>query len=298
MSSGQKRWLLRLVNIAGAGLAVWATVLVVQNLVDYMGQIETSGFGPLFWLGMVLLGVVYGFISILLARAWWQTLRALGVESSFRISLRIYGVSQMGKYIPGNVAQVIGRQAMAQAAGYDGLAVGKSAIVEVLLLCAGAFAFAMVAAPVIFPDWPMLAGIVLFAVVSLMLWYLLGSVWNFSMQRAFGLLIAFLFLAAAVFCGLLTLSQPIPLSLLPLVIGAYTAAWLIGYVAPGAPAGIGIREVALTWLLGEWFSASVLTLVVVLGRLVTTLGDLFFVVIAYSYGRAPVVEPSVGEVVD
>jgi uncharacterized membrane protein YbhN (UPF0104 family) len=57
--------------------------------------------------------------------------------------------------------------------------------------------------------------------------------------------------------------------------GAFASSWILGFVAPGAPAGLGIREAILSaWLSGALPAEQVVLLVVVL-RIATTLGDLF-----------------------
>ena len=63
--------------------------------------------------------------------------------------------------------------------------------------------------------------------------------------------------------------------LLP-VIGAYVLAWLAGLVTPGAPAGVGVRELVLLALLKGSVGQTELLLAVLLGRLVTVSGDVAF----------------------
>jgi glycosyltransferase 2 family protein len=58
--------------------------------------------------------------------------------------------------------------------------------------------------------------------------------------------------------------------------GAYVVAWLAGLVTPGAPAGVGIREMVLLFLLKGLVIDTDLLLAVLLGRLVTVSGDLVF----------------------
>jgi uncharacterized membrane protein YbhN (UPF0104 family) len=66
-----------------------------------------------------------------------------------------------------------------------------------------------------------------------------------------------------------------PIMLVPLC-GAYVVAWLAGLVTPGAPAGIGVREIVLLLLLGSSVAEADLLLVVVLGRIVTMVGDILY----------------------
>jgi hypothetical protein len=66
------------------------------------------------------------------------------------------------------------------------------------------------------------------------------------------------------------------------VIGAYVVAWLAGLVTPGAPAGVGVREMLLLLFLKGLVSEIDLLLVVLLGRLVSVVGDLLFFLAAFT----------------
>jgi len=73
-------------------------------------------------------------------------------------------------------------------------------------------------------------------------------------------------------------------SMLVPVIGIYTCSWLIGFVTPGAPAGIGIREVFLVTLLTSITDEALIITTVVIFRIVSILGDVLgFSIAAISY---------------
>ncbi|MBR5999677.1 MAG: hypothetical protein IK089_00255 [Oxalobacter sp.] len=57
---------------------------------------------------------------------------------------------------------------------------------------------------------------------------------------------------------------------------AFIVAWLAGLVTPGAPAGVGVREVVLFFLLKTIASESDLLLSLLLSRIVTVFGDIWF----------------------
>jgi uncharacterized membrane protein YbhN (UPF0104 family) len=57
-------------------------------------------------------------------------------------------------------------------------------------------------------------------------------------------------------------------------IGAFASSWLLGFLAPGAPAGLGVREAALALWLEPALGAPSAVLLIVLLRVATTLGDL------------------------
>jgi len=59
------------------------------------------------------------------------------------------------------------------------------------------------------------------------------------------------------------------------VISAYIVAWLVGFITPGAPGGIGVKEVILSILLMDSFGREYVLVCALLFRLVTVLADVF-----------------------
>jgi uncharacterized membrane protein YbhN (UPF0104 family) len=57
------------------------------------------------------------------------------------------------------------------------------------------------------------------------------------------------------------------------VLGAYTLAWVAGYVVVFAPGGLGVREAVFVWLLSGSVGQSAALSVAVASRVVTLLAD-------------------------
>ncbi|MGF1494924.1 MAG: lysylphosphatidylglycerol synthase domain-containing protein [Microcoleaceae cyanobacterium] len=74
---------------------------------------------------------------------------------------------------------------------------------------------------------------------------------------------------------LLTLLALIPFTVdqIPLLVGAYSFAWLLGLVIPGAPGGLGVFEATTLTLLDQHFSSGVLLSAVAFYRLVSVLAE-------------------------
>jgi uncharacterized membrane protein YbhN (UPF0104 family) len=72
---------------------------------------------------------------------------------------------------------------------------------------------------------------------------------------------------------------------LPGICSACVIAWLAGAITPGAPAGIGIREVVMFTLLQTVAAESDLLLAIVLNRAITAGGDTLFYLFATALGR-------------
>lgn len=64
-----------------------------------------------------------------------------------------------------------------------------------------------------------------------------------------------------------------------LICGAYSLAWIIGFLIPGAPGGLGVRESALVLLLVGTFPRDVVLLIALLARLASVGADSFAFII-------------------
>lgn len=83
----------------------------------------------------------------------------------------------------------------------------------------------------------------------------------------------FLLLRACGFIITLYAIAPINLSQFPLVIGAFSFAWLLGLVVPGAPGGIGVFEATAIALLGQSFPMALIVSASVLYRLISIIAE-------------------------
>jgi len=59
-----------------------------------------------------------------------------------------------------------------------------------------------------------------------------------------------------------------------LVVSLYTTAWLLGFLLPGAPGGIGVREAVFLLLLSGIYGQGVAAAMAVVMRAISILGDL------------------------
>ncbi len=267
----------------GTALAIVGIVFVALRLRDYGTEIDFTRFDVTAWSVMMGLTMIYGLSSLMLALAWRDLLQQFGVSASRRWAIKIYGISQIARYVPGNIFHLTGRQAMGMSAGIPGWPLAKSAVWELGLISITGGLFGLLVMPLIVQGLPVEVGtvgfVVVMAIVAVLLWRFISPL----VARAFGWYAVFLTLSGLLFVGLLELLVENPvhgglpwLSLL----GAYVLAWLIGLVTPGAPAGLGVRELVLLFLLKGVVGEADLLLAIVLGRLVTVAGDVVFFTIA------------------
>lgn len=268
-------------------LGVMLTVLALAFIALRVWEQASSGGAFAFdgwWLLLILgLAVVYAGACRAQAQAWIEVLRYLCIEHDSRSAVRMYARTQLNKYIPGNVFHFIGRQAMGMAQGMPAGSLAKSMVWEITLLAAAAVAVALLAIPALVSQW--MPDIAILAATPIVLLAAVAAtgfgVWMLAVQlrRAFAWNLVFHLLAAAGFVALIYSSSGPDFSVVELalpLIGVYAAAWLLGFVTPGAPAGLGIREVVILVLLAGKVPEPILLSAVIAVRIVTLSGDVLF----------------------
>ena len=296
------RWLgLLLALAAGIYFALYAHRALAGK--DLSGLLDSNVLAA-----TAALTALYVLLIPTTAIAWTWLLRAMEQRVSYRRMLPILATTQFGKYLPGNVAQHIGRIALARGAGVQLPAALFSVAYEMLLMlvaCAHISALTLLwTPPTALSQWklaeyrlPLLTVVTLGAVVALLLAPRLASLlahYRASKRGEQGYapprlhlntttVIACYVTYAINFCliggglwlvahALLAGTAPTPNMIF--LTGAFAGSWILGFIAPGAPAGLGIREAILsTWLSGSLPPAQIVLLVIAL-RIATTLGDL------------------------
>ncbi len=245
--------------------------------------------------------VAYGSVIPTSSWAWGQLLRGSGVLfPTLELNL-IMGLTQIGKYLPGSVAQHLGRTAMSIERGMPATALFLSLVVEVLLTMAAALAVGVAgltlaargAGPL--PVWPLRAAalgglclVILLAGLGMAVrspsW--LPLVWASrlaaakprSWARAGGAaFLAYALNYAVVGAGLYGVALAaagVAPAALPFFIGVLALSWIAGFVAPGAPAGLGVREGVMAALLTPTLDSTRALETILAFRVATTLGDL------------------------
>ncbi|MEF3074311.1 hypothetical protein V2P20_04675 [Methylobacter sp. Wu1] len=269
-----KHWL----HIVGGTFGLLGVVFVVMRLNTYIEQIDFTRFDTTAWSLLGLLALMYGAANVLLAQAWWHLLAFFSVEVERKWAVKTYGLSQLAKYVPGNIFHLAGRQALGMAAGLPAGALAKSTLWELGLIATAGAIFGLLATPLVWPELSIPASIGAFGWISALVIISLHWILSPSASAALIWQIIFLTISGSVFIGALFLVTPpiTTFSTFSVLCGSYVIAWLAGLVTPGAPAGVGVRELVLLFLLKGMMSESDLLLAIVLGRMITVAGDLLY----------------------
>ena len=212
-------------------------------------------------IGLATLLVLVTYVFLI--EGWRRILVAWDSHLSFNDGARIWFLSNLGKYVPGNIWSLTAMGVMAKRKGMSALAAtGSSVIMQTVSLATGTAIVMVTSAKLL--GQPLLLGVavaVLLAILftaprffpTLAVWVgnLVGrnivppavpptSIWTAAVASTFSWLfygIAFQFFVR----GLLGSAT----GELSSYIAAYTAAYILGFISPIAPAGLGVRELTL-----------------------------------------------------
>lgn len=267
----------RALQWAGSGLALIGLVFVAFRLRSYWFDLDFSRVNSLLWVQFSGLVLIYGAANLLPILAWRNLLIYLGASVTRLAIIRIYGMSQLAKYIPGNIFHLAGRQALGMAAGMSAGILAKSIILDLSTMAVAGSLFGWLIMPILLPGFLELAGVLLLFSSAVFMVVILKKTAGYPPVWAFFWHMLFLAISGAVFVALLILVAGVEgtSSFFCLTIGGvYIVAWLIGLLTPGAPAGLGVREMILLLLLEGIIDDVDLLMATLLGRLVTVVGDL------------------------
>jgi len=271
-----------LLNLFGGLLGFAGLGAVSFKLWAYRAEVNAASLSPVGYISIGLAAVLCGASNTMLALAWRSFLLYLGESPGRRWSLWAYSSSQVAKYVPGNIFHYTSRQVIGAAAGISHSALVKSAGLELVVIAVVSLLFLPLVTPILLPDIPVFVGLMAFLFLAAMSPPMAMKLAGKNFGRAVLYYLIFLCISGSVFISVfITAGAPLTVETIPLVGGAYILAWLLGLVTPGAPAGVGVREAVLLYLLVGLAPPSVILLAVVLGRVTTVAGDLLF----YAWGQ-------------
>ena len=200
---------------------------------------------------------------VLLIEGWRRVLVAWDSHVPFGDASRIWFLSNLGKYVPGNIWSLTAMGVMAKRRGLSAIAApGASVIMQTVTLATGTVVVMVTGAKLL--GQPLLVGLSVLALIILLLsaprflpplasWIggLIGreiapplvpatSIWTAAIAGTLSWLfygVAFQFFVR----GLLGSAS----GELSSYIAVYTAAYILGFISPIAPAGLGVREFTL-----------------------------------------------------
>ena len=270
-------------------------------------------------LGMALLSLLV-LQSVLLLEVWvWKKVfTEAGYALSFGNAFQIFYISSLGRYIPGRIWQISSAVYLLHELGVP---VAQSATLSIICQFLSVVAAIVISIPVLLAwlgsvGWNL--GVVLSAGVGCALAAIIAlfpSLWvgiinrvlrwagrpkiQFSMRMRqiwkYGMIYATVWIAMGfAFATMIGSVHSFAPDMLPIAIGAFAFAYIVGYLVILVPGGLGVREGALAVALAPFLSVPVATSIALLARFWTTFGELIFVVLALWLRNRDKAEPLAG----
>lgn len=240
----------------------------------------------------LLASIAYVLLTL---EAWRAVLRDLGDPLSFRAAIPLFGISQLGKYIPGGVWNIAAAAELGQAHRIPrrhSVAAMTIALLVSIVTGAAVGAIAFLASPgPLFTQWgwvPWLAVPLLLCLLPPIMNRLIALAWRLARlepletsvsSRGIGVVTmwsvaAWILAGASVAALAVGMGAPADVAMLAQCIGGYALAWTAGFLVFVAPAGAGVRELVLVAALAGTLDSGAAVAIVLLSRILLTFVDL------------------------
>lgn len=275
LNSG-KTWL----KPVGIALALLGAAFFLRELYVNSGQVSLQDLSTLTYLGLFILTLSYVGANFALAFGWHAVLRFLSCDVTMDWCLRVYAQTQIAKYIPGNIFHYGARQVASANASIPQATMLRASVIEFVVITGiAAFALPYVLFSVLLTDQNLVElGLVLTCLIIVIAIVCATLCLNGLLRRiaiGYGAHVA---ISSLIFLTIfaLVITPPSTWQSALTICFSFTISWLLGVVTPGAPAGLGVREAALLVLLANLATAGQLLSIIIISRVVTSLGDFIF----------------------
>lgn len=299
-------------RVLGYLVALAALVSLGYLLAQTWGDVVKADFKfefelPPLIVSLVLLVAARGFA----VEAWRRILISLGNPFDFGFGARVWFMSNLTRYIPGNVWQVATMMVMVQTRGvsktnallsqvvYTALALAIAGLLGVMfvfvrpeifngLLPTSLAAYAPLAFAIVFAllvvvfALPATNRLIVAVTARVMRRSITAPTPTFTRGLVPPLFSLLMWLTNGVaFYLFINSITPIPLAQLPAFIAMNAGAYWIGYISFLTPSGLGVREGVLAFMLAAFFPTPIAVVLSLVTRLWTTAGELLGVVLVW-----------------
>ena len=302
----------KLVSWAGSLLMVVSLVFIGRRIFLTSDEVDWSVFTNPVILGALLSVALLEGVGILAAATNYRALVAniSGIKVKFAVAFEAYSLSNLYKYIPGGVMYVLGRNKMA--VDTDNLShakVGVATVLEGATMAIAAITIALAFSfrhsiyylrQVEFAGWFVVLVLAVLVIIACAVFYFrkkLHKLWLKLKQDTKDLrpwvlvrrlICAFILMALWAFTFLATLmllGQEVTFRMGITVMGLYMLSWVAGFLTPGAPSGLGVREGVMVMFMGGTLNEVILVSAMVMHRLLTVTGDVSAYGMALAFAR-------------
>jgi hypothetical protein len=301
------------VSWAGSALMLLSLLFIARQVYEMRNGLDFSVLtNPLVIAAFIAVVVFEGLVMVLNALNYHGIIADItGLPIKKQQVVKTYTVANLYKYIPGGIMYVVGRNRLA--VENDELSHGKVALATVIEGVLWAVSGAVIAASYSFRhslhyirQYRILPFILIaIAVIALILTPIIYifrrritaaytafktaapelRIGKTSAKRLLYMLVLMNLWAVTFIAVLMLLGQAMTPALTITVMGLYILSWTAGFLTPGAPSGLGIREAVLLMFMSGTLNESVLLSTIVIHRALQVAGDLAAYVMVWVYSR-------------
>ena len=305
-----------IVSYLGTGLMILSLIFIGQRLASYGMDFSllnspwiVAGFiGITFFEGGIIWVAAFNFRAIVY--------NVTGIQAERTLAVKVYGASNLYKYIPGGIMYVLGRNRLAvETAGISHGKVAFSTLLEGVGFVIAAISLALVlsfeytmtyirqseliSSSEITGIIGIAAGGILLIIVCI-IFLLRRKIADWlrpTLANMEGINAAAIFKRIAVsmllmimwgtsfLATIILLGQPVTPTLAATIVGLYLLAWVSGYLTPGAPSGFGIREAIMLMFMTGVIDIGILSAAMIMHRILAVIGDVLAYIAALVYAR-------------
>lgn len=301
-----KKMLFKLAGYLLGGFAFYYIFIQIRDSGISWDQVSNSiqGF-DLAWL--LLATILYLIVMYIGAVIWVYLVNLISfrpIRKNLSKMILVHSKSNIGKYLPGNFMQFVGRNVLANKLGYSHTNIILSTLFEIIFsIVIGVFIIVLLVVPgfvVVSFDkielftknqsiymlmFLLLASIFFMAfkskVISLVGKYKILLNNKTAMFRViFGFILAYLIMGLCNLIIFYVLNNKIEYSDYINFLVIYLISWILGFILPGPPGGLGVREAIYISFLSASYDLAIITLTALILRVVNILGDVLYLFIS------------------
>lgn len=293
-------------NIVTIIAIIFIITRLLQSDFDYSQLLENKNIFP-----TIIITLVQAIIVVTNTYPWKKLVELLArVKLPYFDTIVVYVKANLMKYVPGNVFQYVGRNDLAVRRNIPHLKVATATILDVGMTVLSAFLislfflynyiiefFKTINAPTFI--WLLILIIIIAFIVLLLIFkdkiniklkkyrYLVSKESIITLSKCLIYYIFVMLLSSLMYMIVIIfiLDVRIDNELFFKLFSAYTLSWLVGFITPGAPAGIGIKEAVMVSVTGGTIDTAVVALSMVILRILATLADGLAFLVVLCFGK-------------
>ncbi|MGD1807152.1 UPF0104 family protein [Dapis sp. BLCC M126] len=274
------------------GLTIFFLAKTLKDNWEQVLEIRISDSG---WVSLGTAFIITTMAHVWSAVVWFWIIKEFHQKVDLRWAIRVYLLTNLAKYLPGNIWHFYGRVTATKQVGVTAEIAILSVLIEPVLMAAAALGVALVGSTqenlfLQFLCFLVVISIIHPRILNPVIKYLVKiklkvsksdskAVTELKLKRypikPFLGEICFVLIRGSGFLLTILAFNPVELNHVLLIFSAFSLAWLLGLVVPGAPGGVGVFEATALALLEQKFSPGILLSAVAFYRLISVLAETF-----------------------